>query len=216
MKLEIDVREPDKYIEHYRKMFEVEVAEYEVSDYHVSNLIGIERKAEGDFIGSMVNKRLFAQAKELSDNFVIKIVMVEGSIGGLLTPFVRRGVHPNAVIGAIASLVTDYRVNVMFVGKDFFTITDAMFKRIKDNKRDEVLAKYSPIRETPSDENCAINILCGFPNIGYEHAKRIMDKYGTLELAINNMDDWVTLPRMSKNAVKKAKEIFKGEDEIEI
>ena len=48
---------------------DIEVKSLAVADYQVSDEVGIERKTAKDFISSIIDKRLYKQAKELVENF---------------------------------------------------------------------------------------------------------------------------------------------------
>ncbi|MBI4214605.1 hypothetical protein HY546_01290 [archaeon] len=88
----------------------VEVKEYQlpVGDFLVSEEVAIERKEANDFVSSMLDGRLFEQARELADNFPKPVILLEGD------PYNVRNVNENALRGALASLVTRFRVPVIF------------------------------------------------------------------------------------------------------
>ena len=49
-----------------------------VADYQISDNIGVERKSAHDFTGSIIDKRLYKQAKDLVDQFSSPIIIIEG------------------------------------------------------------------------------------------------------------------------------------------
>ncbi|MCK4714853.1 MAG: hypothetical protein KAT35_04710, partial [Candidatus Aenigmarchaeota archaeon] len=96
-----------------RKLFESKVEikpiRLEVGDYIVSKRVCVERKTVSDFVNSMIDKRLFQQAKDLSEQFEKPIIIVEGAED----IFSQRNVHPNAIRGAIASLIIDFGIPIL-------------------------------------------------------------------------------------------------------
>ena len=48
---------------------DVKIHSMAVADYQVSDEVAIERKTAKDFVSSMIDKRLFKQARELSGEF---------------------------------------------------------------------------------------------------------------------------------------------------
>ena len=49
-----------------------------ITDYIISERVGIERKDMKDFINSIINKRLLSQIKSLKENFSKPILILEG------------------------------------------------------------------------------------------------------------------------------------------
>ncbi|HTX60960.1 MAG TPA: DEAD/DEAH box helicase, partial [Methanobacterium sp.] len=82
--------------------FEIKSSAMAVADYQLSTDVAIERKSAQDFTSSIIDKRLYKQARELINNFDKPVLIVEGeNIYGC-------GLHPNAVRGALASLAVDF------------------------------------------------------------------------------------------------------------
>ncbi len=78
-----------------------------VADYQISDNIGVERKSAHDFTGSIIDKRLYKQAKDLVDQFSSPIIIIEGE------SIYSGGLHPNAVRGALASLAVDFKIPIL-------------------------------------------------------------------------------------------------------
>jgi len=83
------------------------VKELPVGDYVLSDEVAVERKSYGDLVNSIIDGRLFAQAKQLADTYPRPLLIVERGPA-------RRAVHPNAIRGALASLAVDYGIPVIF------------------------------------------------------------------------------------------------------
>lgn len=77
----------------------VEVSALEIGDYHVHPSLVVERKSAGDFLASILDRRLFEQAKHLRESGARAVILIEGN------PYTDRRLHENAVVGALSYLV---------------------------------------------------------------------------------------------------------------
>ena len=86
---------------------EISFVRLPVGDFVASDRACVERKTASDFESSVIDGRLFTQAKELKENFASPIIVVVGR------EFER--LHGNAVRGALIALAVDYKIPVFFV-----------------------------------------------------------------------------------------------------
>ena len=112
-----------KVIRHLSEMeIDVKIQSMAVADYQVSDEVAIERKTAKDFVDSIVDKRLFKQARELSEEFKRLLMILEGDdlYSGMI--------NPNAIRGSIASIALDFGISIIPTrnAQD----TAAMIKRI--------------------------------------------------------------------------------------
>jgi DNA excision repair protein ERCC-4 len=200
--LEIDNREPADYIKKLEEKYKVTVGAYDVSDYHVGNIIGIERKAMGDYLSSLYSGKLFQQATELKAQFENAVVLVEGDYETLVNVYGAEG--KRAVMGSIASLFAHYHVPALFtgVGESFLDFLTLLVDKYTDGK----VKTYSPIRRKPTKEERALFILSSLPSIDDVRAKKILEEYGGYWLdALNNIIDWTKIDGIGKKTVEKIK-----------
>ena len=97
-----------KVIRHLSEMeIDVKVRSMAVGDYQVSDEVVIERKTAKDFVDSIIDKRLFKQARELSEEFKRPLLILEGDdiYNGML--------HPNAVRGTLAAIAIDFGISLI-------------------------------------------------------------------------------------------------------
>ena len=112
-----------KVIRHLSEMeLDVKIRSMAIGDYQVSDEVVIERKTAKDFVDSIIDKRLFKQARELSEEFKKPLIILEGDdiYNGMI--------HPNAIRGTIASLALDFRISIIPTRNS--QDTAAMIKRI--------------------------------------------------------------------------------------
>jgi Fanconi anemia group M protein len=79
----------------------------DAGDYIVSDRVAIERKSADDFHSSIIDGRIFAQAKQLCNLYPVPIMIVEGDA------FAIGRMRDVAVAGAMVSLLADFRIPVM-------------------------------------------------------------------------------------------------------
>jgi Fanconi anemia group M protein len=90
----------------------VRTAQIPTGDYIVSGRVAVERKEAEDFLASMLDGRLFQQAKELKRAYQRPVMVIEGE-----TLFGLRQVSDAAIYGALAAIATDFGIPTL-VAKD--------------------------------------------------------------------------------------------------
>jgi len=151
-----------------------------VADYLLSDRVGVERKTFDDFLSSIVDKRLFSQVVRLVDAYEAPILVLEGE-GSL---FDRRGIHPNAVRGVLASLAVDYRVPVLVSRnpRETAELLVAIARREQKEEKREVGIRGKPkLMSLPEQQRFVVESL---PNVGPLLAKSLLKKFGTVERVI--------------------------------
>ncbi len=146
-----------------------------VADYVVSERVGIERKSAADFVDSMIDGRLFNQASALSSHYSRPVIIVEGTnIYGV------RNVHPNAIRGALASLVADYGISVIFTRDSAETaaMIRALAKREQDAGRDVRIRGEKRIMGLREMQQYIVESL---PFVGPKLAKQLLRHFGSVE-----------------------------------
>ncbi len=88
------------------KGIELEFKTAHVGDYIISDRVCIERKTVPDFESSLINGRLFEQAKRLKENYEFPILILEGD------PDYFR-LSGNVINGTLAALYIDFGVMVL-------------------------------------------------------------------------------------------------------
>ena len=188
-----------------RKLFELKAdikpIRLEVGDYIVSRRVCVERKTVSDFVNSIVDKRLFQQAKDLSENFERPIIIVEGAED----VFSQRNVHPNAIRGAIASLIIDFGLPIIQTddGEETAHMVYYLARREQEERDIEVAlrGKRSGLTEGQQQEF----LVEGLPMVGPKLAKSLLREFGSVEGVFTA--DECELKKVPKVGDKKAKAI---------
>jgi Fanconi anemia group M protein len=172
-----------------------------VGDYVLSDRVCVERKEGADFLTSLMDGRLFDQIKRMRESYLAPLLVIEGD-----EPLTARNVSPGAVYGALGSILTDFRIPVMFT---------------KDGKETAVLLKAIAARERKEDRPLKLRgekgsmamherqqyIVEGLPNVSGTMAQRLLSYFGTIQ-ALSQADE-KELCKVKGVGKKTAKDIMK-------
>ncbi|MDN5358664.1 MAG: hypothetical protein PWP76_507 [Candidatus Diapherotrites archaeon] len=178
----------------------IQVKDLPVGDYVVSDRVAIERKSAADFVQSIIDGRLFEQASKLVDHFAKPVIIVEGE-----SVYTVRNVHPNAIRGAIASLVVDYGIPVIFTRNERETAAfiRAIARREQlELNREPRLRGEKRILSLPEMQQFIVESL---PYVGPKLAKQLLKHFGTVERVFTASER--ELAQVEGIGPKRAKEI---------
>ncbi len=199
----VDHRERASGIVHILREFGdvvVSVKNLPVGDYVVSDRVAVERKSTSDFVQSIIDGRLFEQAAKLSDHFARPVIIVEGR-----DVYTVRNVHPNAIRGAIASLVLDYGIPVIFTRDERETAAyiRALARREQlELNREPRLRGEKRILSLPEMQRFIVESL---PFVGPKLARQLLRHFGNVERVFTASER--ELAQVEGIGPKRAKEI---------
>ena len=176
-----DSREGNSKVIRYLSQMEmdVKVQSMAVADYQVSDEVAIERKTAKDFVSSMIDKRLFKQARELSEEFKRPLMILEGDdlYSGM--------VNPNAIRGTIASIALDFGISIIPTrdAQD----TAAMIKRIaiREQSGEKANIQIRTDKKPVSLWEQQLFIVESLPSIGPVNAKNLLEHFGSVSDVFN-------------------------------
>ncbi len=177
----VDSREGNsKVIRHLTEMeIDVKVRSMAVGDYQVSDDVVIERKTAKDFVDSIIDKRLFKQARELSEEFKRPLLILEGDdiYNGMI--------HPNAVRGTLAAIAIDFGISIIPTRNS--QDTAAMIKRIavREQNGEKTHIQIRTDKKPVSLWEQQLFIIESLPNIGPVNAKNLLQHFGSVEKVIS-------------------------------
>lgn len=115
----IDSRERQAYA-FDPELFQSKQAALETGDYTLEGMesvICIERKSLDDLVQSLIRDRnRFLNSVKRMQNYPFRLLVAECSIKDIAERAYVSNAHPNSVIGAIVSLLVDWRLPVIFAG----------------------------------------------------------------------------------------------------
>ncbi|MCX6777746.1 MAG: helix-hairpin-helix domain-containing protein [Candidatus Micrarchaeota archaeon] len=180
----------------------VNVKTLEVGDFILSDRVVAERKTRGDFESSIIDGRLFNQAKNMGENFESSVFVVEGE------RFEER-VDRRALLGAVAALLTDYGASVFFT-RDAEGTAEMLFAIAKreqlGEKRELRLLGERKRMDLAGQQQLLIECL---PGVGPTMAKRLLEKFYTVENVITAHEaELLEVEGMGKAKAKAIKKVL--------
>ncbi|PIN94947.1 hypothetical protein COU53_01585 [Candidatus Pacearchaeota archaeon CG10_big_fil_rev_8_21_14_0_10_30_48] len=202
-KIIVDTREKNSLIasELMRLQCDVEFQHLGIGDYIVKDTV-IERKTISDFLGSMLNKRLVKQLKNMQP-LKSKFLIIEG-IDEHELYHSESHINENAIRGFLLSIILNFKIPIIYT-KDYADTAKFLIVLAKKPTKEQ----ESGINDKPKPRDVKEQlqyILEGFPGIGPKTARKLLEEFGTLKEIINT-----PIEKLEKLIGKKA-ESFKLSD----
>ena len=183
-----------------KKQCTVTTKKMDIGDYCLGEDCICERKTSMDFISSIVDGRLFEQLKHLKD---IKkpFLIVEGKFD-----FEKTNMSENAIRGALASVVTDYKIPMLYTQdqRDSASMLFSIAKREQNNKKIRPQVKKKVKSKSKNHEQ---EILIGsIRGINITLAQNLLNYFKTPKAIFNASIE--ELKKVEKIGEKKAKQIY--------
>lgn len=145
----------------------------------VEDVVGIERKAIADLVGSVQSGRIFKQIDRMKSLFPIRYLVISGSVHEYMAKMRFRKFHINMapVYGALASFTVKERVNILWFPDDN-TLIDVMYRictKISEGKYDskrEMGGKWEGF--TP------VNALVLVPGVTSSRSAALLNHFGSI------------------------------------
>ncbi len=200
-----------------------EVKRLEVADYDVGGVYGVERKTPGDFISSIIDRRLFDQATYLREAFEVPIIVVEGGFSRVLR---YRRINPHAVLGALAALA-ETKISVIQTSgpRETAELIYVLARRLERKKKPYVPpTKKRVVKMNTSIPVVQLNLISTLPGISFEMADKILRHFKTPRKFFTASPEEIrAVPGIGEKRVKKITAvldtiyapIFGGKDEGE-
>jgi DNA excision repair protein ERCC-4 len=149
-------------------------------DYLVDGGTIFERKTASDFAESVMDQRLFSQAKRLADQPLRACFIIEGNADDWNTLSVRREALQGALI--TLSLIFDLPVFRSRDAKEtaqLLIYTSHQFARLREDYPRYRICKAKRRRTRQ------LHVLASLPGVGPDRAHRLIDYFGTVQACIN-------------------------------
>ncbi len=182
---------------------ELELHTLDVGDYICSSRCCVELKTAEDFVNSIIDGRLLAQIRELRGNFERPLIIIEGEAD----IYSVRKVHPNAIMGMLATIAVSYGIPVLYTKtpKESAALIMAIAKREQQEtgKEFSMHADRKPLTLKEQQEY----MVSAFPGIGPAIAKPLLRKFRTIKKLVNAKEE--KLKKVDLIGEKKAADIRK-------
>lgn len=145
-----------------------------VGDFILSDRVGVERKEVRDFVGSLLEGRLFGQIRDLKGAYVRPLLIIEGE-----NLYGTGGVSQESIMGTLASIVTDYGVPTIFTQDDRETagILVAIAKREHAEGRIPAIRGEKGSLSLPERQQFIVE---GLPHVSGTLSQRLLAQLGSV------------------------------------
>lgn len=186
----------------------VEWKQLELGDFLCSDKTVVERKTRADFERSIIDRRLFNQLKNLGEAYPNVILIVEGEE-------TYGSVSRNALLGAYASVITDFGAG-MFFTRNISSTAELLFAIAKHeqfgNKEISMFAKRKTFTIAQTQES-VIEML---PMVGPKMAKKLLLHFGSIEgIARATEKELLDVDGLGEKKAKVIRKIIEAEYKID-
>ena len=147
-----------------------------IGDFIISDRTAVERKTVEDFVASIIDGRLFEQVSNLKSAYEMPILLIEGE--GFQTS---RNIAPEAVMGAVASVIVDFGVPVVWTRSPsesaLLLLSIARREQSKGERRPRIRMERKPESLAHEQEF----VIAGLPLVDTVLARRLLRAFGTIE-----------------------------------
>ncbi len=159
-----------------------------VGDYICSDQVVVERKEKDDFISSIMDNRLFNQAKLLSSSTIKPIMLIEGK-----ESLFSSALHPHAIAGSISALAVDFGIPLIFT-KNQYETAEILYSILKREQEEKKRSISIGIKKGAGLKNQLEKTVATFPHVDYKMATRLLRKFGSLrELILARREEYKEL-----------------------
>ena len=203
----VDYREDSCKIKEHLKEMNAIVKEIplKIGDYLCSDRVCVERKTGDDFVSSIIDGRLFEQAKELKENFSKPIIVVEGY-------YSVSKINENAVKAALASIILDYEIPIIMTKpeKESASIIFWLAKREQNIKKRGIGIKGE--KKPKGMEELQEHFISSLPGISTILSKRTLKEFKSIKKFVSAKEsDMLKVKGISKPVAKKLYKILNEE-----
>ncbi len=206
VKIIIDSRESKSGIAKELSQMDIEInlQQITIGDFVLSSRVGVERKDVADFSQSIIDGRLFQQLIALKRSYPVPLLIIEGE-----TLYGHRAINPEAIRGAISTITLNFDIRIIWSRstKDTarYLYNIAKREQRRSDRTPSIRTEKAPIETSELLEF----IVAGFPNINTVLAKRILERFGTLENFFNaSVEEIQEIKGIGKKIALEIKELL--------
>lgn len=211
VRIVVDHRESRNHVFSHLKGFDADIVREQLAtgDYVCSDRVCVERKTVSDFLQSVMDQRLFRQAREMSGCFERPLLILEGNPDLL---FLERDVHPNMVRGALASLAIDQKIPIIWTGNAKETASQIYWIAYREQvKESRGIAIRCP-RKADGMGRQQEFLMAGLPHVNTKLSRNLLKKFRTPKKVFSaKQERLMKVEGIGKEKAKRIWEILNSE-----
>lgn len=182
-----------------------------VGDYIISSDCAVERKNIKDFVNSVVEGRIFDQARRLSQSYYKSAIIVEGDVDYAYTTL-KAGAK--AFHGTISTIWLNLGVSFFFT-KDEYDTAELLFSMVKHEQgefKKSIIVKGKSRASSLSEKQ--LLVVSSFPGIGHKLAIRLLNTFGSIKnIVLASAVELSTVKGLSRSKAEKLVDFFNAKFE---
>ncbi len=161
----------------------VELSRLEVADYLLSDRVAVEYKTVKDFADSIIDGRLLSQLSNLK-KYERPLIVIQGEED----IYSQRKIHPNAIRGALSTILVSYGIPIIQTRNT--RETAGLFLIIARREADPSKKDFAPHTAKPlADAEVQEYIVGAFPGVGPVLAKPLLKEFKSIKNFVNASED---------------------------
>jgi len=185
------------------KNINIKLETLDIGDFLLSDRLIIEFKTAEDFVNSIIDKRIFEQAKKLR-NYERPIIIIQN----YSEIFSIRNIHQNAILGTISSLLINY--NIPIIGTNSPLETSELLIQLAKREQQETSNNFTLHSSKPLNlKQQQEFIIAGLPGIGNTLNKPLLEKFGSIKNVVNaSSEDLLQVDLIGKIKANRLFDLF--------
>ncbi len=159
--------------------FDVVIVKLPYCDYIINHGISIERKTGRDFVVSIIDGRLFEQARKIKQFLPRPLYLVEGNPLNF-----KINISRDAVLGAVVSLQAIWQIP-MILSEDVEQSCHVISMIFHQSRKLPTLVEMRHGYRPKKLRSRKLHLLQGLPQVGPQLAKRLLDHFKSVQNALN-------------------------------
>lgn len=209
----MDNRENRSIVPKQLEKFGVEIrfADLPVGDYLLSDTLCVERKEINDYVSSLTSGHLHAQLYDLSTNFEVSYLIVEGIISEVLMyRKIKREVYLSSLAGASLRRSSEGKKGIVqIINLETAFDTAVFLKNLNERvgSNEPRIPRISRVKCGAGDQ--LIFIVSSLPGIGEIRAKKLLEHFGDLRRLVNaDADEIASIRGIGTKTAREIQKLF--------
>nr|MDO8079301.1 ERCC4 domain-containing protein [Candidatus Freyarchaeota archaeon] len=209
----VDNREKRSIVPKQLEKFGVEIqfADLPVGDYLLSDTLCVERKEINDYVSSLTSGHLHTQLYDLSTNFDLSYLIVEGIISeALMYRKIKREAYLSSLAGASLKRSLEGKKGIVQIinletAFDTAVFLKSLNERVEGNE--PRIPMISRVKRDTGDQ--LVFIVSSLPGIGEIRAKKLLEHFGDLKSLFNaDFDEIASVQGIGTKTASKLQKLF--------
>lgn len=177
-----------------------------VGDFVCSDRLVVERKDHSDFVGSIIDGRIFEQAQRMKDEFEKQVFIIEGNSN--------RDISVNALKAAVATLATNFGASLIYTKNTRDTALTVFWLAKKEQQEHERGVGIKVGKKSKDENRLQEQIVCGLPGVSTTICKRLLERFETVEGVFTATEEELKeVQGIGKKLAKRIRRILEKERE---